>query len=351
MIKCLFADITSISSQIARTEFDESEIEHLADVILATDGLIRPLIVKQVGLEQYTVIEGNLEYYAAVRAKEKDSRRAEMVNAFVIPADRQQLAIEQLALLSRTKSNPISNSINVNISIEQLTSIIAQQLQPLQQQLVNVGSELAEHKKILNSFKSEWIEDREDLQPKIVNVDLNTLVTPAQIIDLQQIDTAPKIEPIAKIIKPKPESTTATKPEDKSKATKTPARSKAAKSDKIEPIDQPLEPKIVATPAATKSTVAKQAKSTTKSKVGLDPSIDPIKAANTLDLINTLSAADLVAKMERSGIPAGARKFVSVIIDKRNTQPAQKFASWEIVMSAVPGLKSATAANIINKLK
>jgi hypothetical protein len=64
MIKCFFADVKSISSEIPRTKFNESEIEDLANLILATDGLIRPLILKQNGLEQYTVVEGNLEYYA-----------------------------------------------------------------------------------------------------------------------------------------------------------------------------------------------------------------------------------------------------------------------------------------------
>ncbi len=359
MIKCFFADIKSISSEIDRTEFNESEIEHLADVILATDGLIRPLILKQTGLEQYTVVEGNLEYYAAVRAKEKDSRRAEMVNAFVVPANHQQFAIEQITLLSGARANPIASQPNISESIEQLTSIIAQQLQPLQQQLSTVVSELAEHKNILKSFSSGRIESVE-IQPETVNVDLNTLVTAEQIIDSpterlrqrQQPDVTPSQEPAAKIIESKPPSTTTKKIGQKPKATKTPAKSKSVKSDKIE-IDKPVEAKVVEvdTVVDTKSTTAKKTKSTTKPKVELDPSINPIKAANTLMLINTLTEKELLFKMEKSGVSPIAIKLISTIIDKRNTQPEQKFDNWETMMSEVTGLKSVTIKNIINKLK
>ncbi len=360
MIKCFFADIKSISSDIPRSAFDRSKIEHLADVILATDGLIRPLILKQTGLEQYTVIEGNLEYYAAVRAKEKDSRRAEMVNAFIIPDNHQQFAIEQLTLLSGTSANVLPNSTNITLLIEQLTSIITQQLQPLQQQLSNVAAELVEHKNILKSFGSRQLHSI-DLQPQTVNVDLNTLVKPEQMSDSpavtlhdrQPIDVILSKEPADRLIesKSKSKSTTNKKLTEKSKSTKTTA--KVAKSSKIEPVEQPLEPKIVeiATPAITKSITTKKAKSTTKPRLVLDPSIDPIKAANTLDLINTLSEADLLVKMQKSGVPAGGIKLVSSIINKRNLQPEQKFDSWEIAMSEVAGLKSATAATIISKLK
>jgi hypothetical protein len=343
MIKCFFADVKSISSEIPRTKFNEAEIEDLANLILATDGLIRPLILKQNGLEQYTVVEGNLEYYAAVRAKEKDSRKAEMVNAFVIPANRHQSAIDQLTLLSAAKSVTVPSSTNISISIEQLTSIISQQLQPLQQELINVNRQLAEQSKILGSFNSERIEPIK-LAPEAVNIPkLAEVIQPQEVAD--------------KLIAPKPEQIIPTPA--KSVATKKP------KSSTKKQVAVGSEPAEIIIPVATKSASAKKATATAKpkvettkgkvgaakSKVGLDPEIDPIKAGNTLNLINTLSQTDLLFRMEKSGLLPSAIKLASIIIDTRNSQPGGKFDSWEIVISEVSGLKAATAKNIINKLK
>ena len=93
MIKCYFVDINNISSCLPRSSFVESELEQLANLILKTDGLLRPLILKESGVEKYTVVQGHREYYAALTAKEKDSSRAEMVNAFVISSQIQQSAM------------------------------------------------------------------------------------------------------------------------------------------------------------------------------------------------------------------------------------------------------------------
>jgi hypothetical protein len=330
MIKCFFIDVKDISSEVQISSFDESKIEQLADSILANDGLIRPLILTAAGLERYTVVVGDLEYYAAVRAKEKDSRKAEMVNAFVIPPHSQQSAIDQLTLLAGHQPATAPESKNISISIEQLTAIISQQLQPLQQELIHVNRQLAEQKQILGSISSQRIEsiDLPVEKPIVTN-----LMTPAII------------EPVAKSKEAVPELTTAKKP-GKQIETKPPAKVKATKKDKDGSADQ-----VEAPPVSTKSATTKKTPASVKSKPGLDPTIDPNKAVNTLNLINTLSQADLQFRMERSNLPAGTVKFVSSIIEKRNVQPGNQFASWETIMSEVSGVKAATAKTIINKLK
>ena len=77
-------DLKEINSDVSRSSFSEQEIEQLADSILKNDSLLRPLIVKQTGIESFIVLDGHLEFYAAVRAREKNPRQAEMVNSFVI---------------------------------------------------------------------------------------------------------------------------------------------------------------------------------------------------------------------------------------------------------------------------
>ncbi len=140
MIKCFFIDVNSISSDLPRSSFAEADLAQLADLILATDGLLRPLILKASGIEKYTVFDGHREYYAVVKAKEKNSSKAEMVNAFVIGANVQQSAIEQLGLLTDAKlPTPVPLSESIHAIIEQLLppllTTLSQQIQPLVDQL------------------------------------------------------------------------------------------------------------------------------------------------------------------------------------------------------------------------
>jgi hypothetical protein len=59
-----------ISSDRRKDKFSETEIEELAHKILAANGVINPIVVKQVGPLSYSVVEGHFEFYAALRAKE-----------------------------------------------------------------------------------------------------------------------------------------------------------------------------------------------------------------------------------------------------------------------------------------
>lgn len=100
MTKYYLVDVKSIQSTTPRSNFKVDQLETLAQSILETGGLLSPLLLKQTGAETYEVLAGDLEYYAAVRAKELDPRKGEMVNAFVIPPEQQDAAVAQAALLS-----------------------------------------------------------------------------------------------------------------------------------------------------------------------------------------------------------------------------------------------------------
>ena len=100
MTKYYLVDVKSIQSTTPRSNFKVDQLETLAHSILETGGLLSPLLLKQTGPESYEVLTGDLEYYAAVRAKELDPRKGEMVNAFVIPPQQQDAAVAQVDLLS-----------------------------------------------------------------------------------------------------------------------------------------------------------------------------------------------------------------------------------------------------------
>ncbi|MEB3123274.1 MAG: hypothetical protein VKL41_18880 [Snowella sp.] len=110
-------DLKEIKSDVSRSTFSEQDIEQLADSILKNDSLLRPLILKQTGIENFVVLDGHLEFYSAVRAREKNPRQAEMVNSFVISPKDESTVNEQINFLRKSDKpiiNPLPKSENVD---------------------------------------------------------------------------------------------------------------------------------------------------------------------------------------------------------------------------------------------
>jgi hypothetical protein len=297
MIKCFFVNVKSIFCDVPRSNFVESELEQLADSILETDGLIRPLILKEIGVQQYAVIRGHREYYGAVIAKERDLKKAEMVNAFIIEPKIQEVAIEQLNLLSENRESSLDRTIYMDTKEQEidrllpaLASMLSHQLQPLTEQLSNVISQLAEHKEMLALLTK----DRSVIIPKEEEVIK---------ISVPEVPTLPKeIEtPLAEIN-----------------------------------IVEAIKPVVVAlTKVKGKEKLAQTS---------------PVGSEIALDLINRLSQTDLSLNMQQVRIPS-AVKLVTSIIAARNKQPDKKFDRWETFVAEVKGLGPKTAQTIIEKLR
>jgi hypothetical protein len=95
-------DVKEIQSDRLRSDFSEIEIDELADSILESNGILRPVVLKQTGVESYAVLDGHLEYFASVRAREKNPQQGEMVNAFVVAAKDEAIAQKQIQALRKT---------------------------------------------------------------------------------------------------------------------------------------------------------------------------------------------------------------------------------------------------------
>ncbi|WP_066423430.1 hypothetical protein [Anabaena sp. 4-3] len=97
-------EVDSVFSSVPRSKFKENDLDFLADRILETGGLLKPLILKKIGFEKYEVLDGHCVYYAAVRAREKNPHKGEIVNAFIIASDKEDVAVNQVAALTTLAS-------------------------------------------------------------------------------------------------------------------------------------------------------------------------------------------------------------------------------------------------------
>lgn len=99
MVSFLTIDVKEIECDLIRSKFPDNKIELLADLILKGEGLFRPLILKKIGVEKYLLLDGGLEYFASVRAREKNPHIGEMVNAFVVSNDDEKTTQDQIDAL------------------------------------------------------------------------------------------------------------------------------------------------------------------------------------------------------------------------------------------------------------
>jgi ParB-like nuclease domain len=378
MIKCFFVDVKSIKSDLPKSNFVESELEQLADLILATDGLLRPLILKEIKPEKYQVIEGHREYYAAVRAKEKNIAKAEMVNAFIIDTSIQKSAISQLALLlgqpTLRPSNETDDSSLIDRILPLIESKISQQVQPLVDQITNheeildkltspepilpliesavferfqlISEQFTKHKELLDTLdielnklkKGRKVKPPKSTTSKQTEIDKQSDIGSPPIASGEEIPT--QLDPSNATPKSKTKSTTNNK--------KTAKTIDTSPSINVSSEEQPKPPEPIEEVTITKLT---EATTKTQPPSTVLASIDPTKATTVLNLINTLDRQQLAVSMERSGLKTSV-KLVPTIIEYRNNLSGGKIDSWETVIDAkITGLSEAAVKKIIDKLK
>jgi len=169
MIEYAEVDVKDITSTVARSSFSEEEINQMADLILESGGVLHPLILEEVSVNQYELVEGAFAFHAATRAREKDPRRGEMVNAFIVKSEIAEMAQQQLLLLrkgitsSDLKPSTIKNPPNptdqtaVDVVVDTGRQASVNQLSAFINNFV-VGSEarLSEMREQLFQAKREW---------------------------------------------------------------------------------------------------------------------------------------------------------------------------------------------------
>jgi hypothetical protein len=180
MINFSLVDVKNITSEVPRSNFSEADLDSLANIILESGGIIRPLVVKATGAETYIVVDGQFEYYAAVRAREINPRKGEMVNAFVISPKVEDIVVKQAEILeARESSNqPIKPPVvatnletrlaNLELRFEkqinELKSGFAQERQKVDNKFNEISSQIPQQIEPLNLLNAG---DQDDLSARL----------------------------------------------------------------------------------------------------------------------------------------------------------------------------------------
>ncbi|MEG3436082.1 DUF655 domain-containing protein [Pannus brasiliensis CCIBt3594] len=107
MWKFLRIDIENIASPVDPSTFNDNTndtLEHLATLIIEMGGLVCPITLEKISIEQYEVLSGHLEYYASKIASERDPS-IETINAIVVDKEGVENASQQIDLIGKGKSS------------------------------------------------------------------------------------------------------------------------------------------------------------------------------------------------------------------------------------------------------
>lgn len=105
--------VKKISSNKLRSIFADDELEQAARLILDSEGVINPIVVRRTSLQSYEVVDGDFEYYAAVRAREIDPRKGEMIGVFIIESENEETLTKQVELFRKSKAF-IANNVSAS---------------------------------------------------------------------------------------------------------------------------------------------------------------------------------------------------------------------------------------------
>ena len=111
--------VKEIKSNVPRSNFKESDIQELADLILEAEGVISPIIIRPTGIDTYEVVDGHFQYHAAARAKEIDGMKGERITAIVMEGPKAKAIEKQVQLLNKihpktTEKQPQENAQKID---------------------------------------------------------------------------------------------------------------------------------------------------------------------------------------------------------------------------------------------
>jgi hypothetical protein len=134
-------DIDSIQIESKSVPFDlkkrQTEIESLAYTIIELKGLFKIPIVRTLGIDEYELVSGHLEYYAFLKAREIDSTLADRIAVFILKPNNEKAVLKQIEV-----SQSVEQLIIKSTSLPPGDEMFALKLSNLESQLELVAKDL-----------------------------------------------------------------------------------------------------------------------------------------------------------------------------------------------------------------
>ncbi len=188
MVSYKLVDVKAIQSDQPRSTFPEAEIDEVANLFLMAGILAGPLIVKEAKPHEFIVLHGHKEYYAAVKAREKDPRKAEMVNAFVV--DRKDSPEVEQALLQQISISIVSSVATIiKTPATAEAGVSSQRLDNLENRLNQIQQALQQQQQQLEKDFNQKLQEISDRIPKQRSLleEINTLELDKLALRLQSL--------------------------------------------------------------------------------------------------------------------------------------------------------------------
>ncbi|WGV26613.1 ParB N-terminal domain-containing protein [Halotia branconii] len=173
--------IKKIISSKPRSLFAEEKLEQAAELILESEGVINPIVVRRTSLQSYEVADGDFEYYAASRAREIDPRKGEMIGVFIIEDENEETLTKQVEVFRKPKDNiPVITEwnskdiekflINLESRFEKITKQLLEQATThvqLENKVKSLEQKLADKVEPLEVFRKF---DKLNIASRLINV-------------------------------------------------------------------------------------------------------------------------------------------------------------------------------------
>jgi ParB family chromosome partitioning protein len=201
--------VRKIKPSEPRSCFSEEAIEKIAKAVLDAEGIINPIIVRRINEDPYVyeVANGNLEYYAANRAREIDPLKGETINTFILEPENEKVLTKQVDILREKKSS--DNSVGSNISerftnleirietqFKELINSLNKQNQSLQSEIQSLKDRIPRRYDPLEIFNEKSELEIQDLLDKAGLRGKNNAKVSAQIMKIRKKEKFKNLEEV-----------------------------------------------------------------------------------------------------------------------------------------------------------
>lgn len=163
-----FVPVRKIKPSVSRWNFSEDAVEQAAHLVAKVEGVINPLVLRREdNSAAYEVLDGNFEYYVAVRASELSPQACETIAAFIVEPDDEALIREQIELFRNlrklSEANHLPSSTTLDSRLRQLEfrqadlesrqlSFEMQEIKPLKNQMQALEAQIRNKTNLLDVF-------------------------------------------------------------------------------------------------------------------------------------------------------------------------------------------------------